>query len=328
MIKYWGKLTPYFSQKSIADIVNELPKPQTPMADFLFPASARRQIQSPYISAEQVTAETGAIPAIHRGDPSYPVDTNEKARLLIEVEPISPSVFVSAKDINDLIALGDTESLRAFVAEKTEYLRNRVSATIETLTRQSLSGKISYPYATANGVGGTYDVELGKTNKLKPVSLKDAAIPQIQAWLEDVYTAQASTGASGDVYILLGKQVYLFVANKFVGVSNAPVVWEPDGMTLFGKYKIRSQGLTYTLPGSKTVNDVLPPDGILSLDKSNTGRLFFASLDDIDANLAALPFYAKPVESKDPDGVKIVASSKPLPAPALGKMCQQQIVLA
>jgi hypothetical protein len=129
--------------------------------------------------------------------------------------------------------------------------------------------------------------------------------------------------------ILAGNAVYAFLVNAFVEARlSAPVVWQSDGLDLFGKYKIRTQGLTYTLPGKKEVFQTLPENQVLILDRSRTGKLFFAALDDLDANLAALPFYAKPVEKKDPDGVKIVASSKPLPAPALAKMCRQTVAVA
>ncbi|MDR2134858.1 MAG: major capsid protein [Treponema sp.] len=329
MIKLFGKLTLFFSQKSIADIVGELPKPHTPMTDFLFPPSARKQKQSPFISVEEVKTETGAIPLVRRGSSSYPVDTTETTRTLIEVDPVSPSVFISARDINDLIAMGETESVRAFIAEKTELLRDRVSETIETMSRQSLSGKINYPYATKDGIGGNCEIELGTPKTLKPVNLSGADIPGIQIWLEELYQAQAATGASGDVVFLTGSGLYSFLVNKFVAAKlSAPVVWHPDGMTLFGKYKIQAQGLTYRLPGSKETSKTLEDNQALILDKSHTGKLFFAALDDLDANLAALPFYAKPVETKDPDGVKIVASSKPLPAPALSKMCRQTVAVA
>jgi hypothetical protein len=295
----------------------------------LFPPSARKQKQSPFISTEEVKTETGAIPLIRRGSASYPVDTTATTRTLIEVDPVSPSVFVSAKDINDLIALGEAESIKAFIAEKIELLRDRVSETIETMSRQSLSGKIDYPYATADGIGGSCEIELGKPRELKPVNLSGTDIPKVQAWLESLYQAQAATGASGDIVILAGTTVYAFLVNLFVAAKlSAPVVWQSDGLDLFGKYKIRTQGLTYTLPGSAVVRQTLPDNQVLTLDRSRTGKLFFAALDDLDANLAALPFYAKPVEKKDPDGVKIVASSKPLPAPALSKMCRQTVAAA
>jgi hypothetical protein len=329
MVKLFGKLLVFFSQASIADIVTELAKPLTPMADFLFPPAARKQKQSPFISTEEVKTETGAIPLIRRGSASFPVDTTETTRTLIEVDPVSPSGFVSAKDINDLIALGETESVKAFIAEKIELLRDRVSETIETMSRQSLSGKINYPYATTDGIGGSCEIELGTPKTIKPVNLANADIPKIQMWLEELWQAQTATGASGDVVFLMGSGIYSFLVNKFIEAKvSAPVAWQPDGMTLFGKYKIQTQGLTYQLPGSKEVHKVLEDNQTLTLDKSRTGKLFFAALDDLDANLAALPFYAKPVETKDPDGVKIVASSKPLPAPALSKMCRQTVAVA
>jgi hypothetical protein len=326
MIKLFGKLIPFFSQRSVADILGELPKPLTPMADFLFPPSARKQKQSPFISTEEVKTETGAIPLIRRGSSSFPVDTTETTRTLIEVDPVSPSVFISAKDINDLIALGETESLKAFLSEKIELLRDRVSETIETMSRQSLSGKINYPYAAADGIGGNCEIELGTPKILDPVNLASIDIPGIQVWLEDLYQAQAALGTSGDVAFLMGNGVYSLLVNKVVAAKlSAPVVWQSDGMTLFGKYKIQAQGLTYKLPGSREVHRVLGGNQVQTLDRSRTGKLFFAALDDLDANLAALSFYAKPVETKDPDGVKIVASSKPLPAPALSKMCRQTV---
>jgi hypothetical protein len=329
MIKQFGRLTVFFSQKSVADIVGELPKPQTPMTDFLFPPSARKQKQSPFISTEEVKAETGAIPLVRRGSASYPVDTTETTRTLVEVDPVSPSVFVSARDVNDLVALGETESLKALIAEKIELLRDRVSETIETMSRQSLSGKINYPYATADGIGGSAEIKLGEPRELKSASLVGADIPKIQAWLESLYQAQAATGASGEIVILAGNAVYAFLVNAFVNAKlSAPVAWQSDGLDLFGKYKVRTQGLTYTLPGKSTVYQTLPDNQVLTLDKSRAGKLFFAALDDLDANLAALPFYAKPVETRDPDGVKIVASSKPLPAPALSKMCRQSVAVA
>ena len=329
MVRNFGKFSAFFTQKEIADIVGELPKPQTPMADFLFPASARRQKQSPFISMSDVTAETGAIPLIRRNTSSYRVDTGKSSRTLIEVDPVSPSLFVSARDINDLVALGETESVRAYVAEKIEALRDRVSETIETMSRQSLSGKIAYPYATADGIGGTCEIELGKPNVLDPANLAGADIAKIQNWLEELYNKQAATGASGQIQFLFGSSVYSFVAGKFIEAKlSSPIAWEPEGVTLFGKYKIRTNGLTYTLPGSKPVCKVLADNEVRTLDLTRTGKLFFAALDDMDANLAALPFYAKPIESKDPDGVKIVAESKPLPAPALAKMCKQQVVTA
>jgi hypothetical protein len=327
-IRNFGKFSAFFTQKEIADIVSELPKPLTPMADLLFPASARRQKNSPLISIDDIKQETGAIPLIRRNGHSIPVDSGESSRALIEVSPVSPSLFFSGKDINDLINLGEADNIKAFIAEKIEYLRDRVSETIEVMSRQSLSGKINYPYATVNGVAGTYEVELGTMRVIKPVNISGFDIPAIQKWLESLYQEQAKTGASGKPAILMGSAVYQFVINKFIDDKLSHLVaWEEDGVTIMGKYKIRTSALAYTLPGEKTVRQVVGDNEVITLDLANTGKLFFASLDDMDANFAPLPFYAYTIETQNPSGVEIVGISKPLPAPALSKMCKQVVAL-
>ena len=52
---------------------------------------------------------------------------------------------------------------------------------------------------------------------------------------------------------------------------------------------------------------------------ANPGTLFYLALDDFDAGLKALPFFAKQVKSDDPSGYKIIGMSKPLPAVAVSK---------
>ncbi|MGP1587275.1 MAG: major capsid protein [Treponemataceae bacterium] len=329
MIKQIGTINKLFTQGAIADIVNALPKPSTPVTSLLFPEGKRQQKYSPYVSVEDIKEETGAVPLVLRGGRSIPVDTAENKRTLIEVDPISVSCFASAKDVNDLISLGDTQSIKAFVSENVERLRNRVSQTIEVLCRQAMSGKISYPYQSSNGISGTCDIELGSPVNIAKADISGGTLAQVQRWLENLINEHISkTGTSSNLVILLANNVYNKLVNILTSLQNAPVIWKPDGMVLFGKYDIRSIGFTYQLPGSTKTESVIK-DGfarVLSLDY--TGKLIFASLDDIDANLAPLPFYAKPIEKKDPDGIKIVGMSKPLPALAISKQTSQEVKIA
>jgi hypothetical protein len=106
----------------------------------------------------------------------------------------------------------------------------------------------------------------------------------------------------------------------------APVIWTDTGLTLFGKYKIMTMGMTYILPGTTAAVPVIPAGYIQTVDITNAGKLFYAALDDLDANLAPLPFYAKPIKSDDPSGYKFVSESKPLPAPAISKMRRQRFL--
>lgn len=326
MIKQFGTFSKFFSQNSIADIVSALPKPSTPMADFLFPEAKRQQKHSPFVAIEDITEETGAVPLVLRGGRSIPIDPTGKKRTLLEVDPVSVSRFASAKDINDLMAMGDAESIKGYVSEQVEKLRNRVSETIEVLCRQAMTGKISYPYQSS---GGTCDIELGTPVAATKADISAGTLAALQTWLEDLTNTHiAKTGTSSNLVFLLAGNVYSKVVSILTSIQNAPVVWKPEGMVLFGKYDIRSVGLTYTLPGSTTVEKVIKDGFARVLSTDYTGKLIFASLDDIDANLAPLPFYAKAIEKKDPDGVKIVGSSKPLPALALTKQTSQEVKIS
>lgn len=329
MVKYTGQLNRYFKKDSIADIVSELPKPVMTLTDMFFPANRRVQKHSSLISLEDITAETGAVPLVRRGGHSVPVDPNSKTVQFIDLDGIIISRFFKANEVNDLIASGDTENVQAWVNENIENLRNRISDTTETLVRQALSGKIEYPYATDTGVAGKMEIDLGTPNALTPANIKTANVGDLQVWLEKALTEHAKkAGSVNQPAFLLGSAVYSKVVSVVCAVQNAPVLWTAEGMKLFGKYDIRSLSMTYTLPGSNSPVDVIGPNKMRIVDLANSGKLLYAALDDLDANLAPMPFYCKPQEMKDPDGIKLIASSKPLPAFAMKRQSEQTVTTA
>lgn len=329
MIREFGKFSRYFTQQGVADMVSKMPKPTTPMMDLLFPAGRRVQKASPFVSVEDITDATGAVPLVRRDGRSVPLDGGKKTRKLIEVDPIKVSRFAPAKDVNDMIALGDTASVQAYVSEQTEYMRDRVSETCETLTRQAMSGKISYPYSTIDGQGGTCEIDLGSPHQLQAASIKGGNIGTIQKWLEDALTKyQQKAGSVGTPAFLLGESVYFALVSIIVSMNqNAPVVWTPEGMTLFGKYKIHTLATTYTLPGETAVNKIVADNELRIVDLSNAGKAIYAALDDLDANLAPLPFYVKPIKTDDPDGAKLIGQSKFIPAIAMSRQAKQTVAV-
>lgn len=330
-IRNIGAINRLFTQAKVADIVSTLPKPTTPLTDMLFPASKRVQKASPFVSMADIQEVTGAVPLVTRDGKSVPVDAQSTRHNLIEVDPIKVSRFASARDINDMISLGDTESLEAYAREIIENLRNRVSVTTETMVRQAMSGKIEYPYYAENGVSaGKCEIDLGNPNSLSAVTLNaQANLGTLQKVFETLLTEhQQKAGATGTPVFLLGSDVYDKVVTIVTSVQNAPVLWTPDGMKLFGKYDFRTIAMTYTLPGSKNAVPVIGAKKIRIVDLSNTGKLIYASLDDIDAKFAPLPFYAKPIETKDPDGIKFVGEAKPLPALAMKSQSEATATIA
>lgn len=328
MIKYENTINKYFSRDAVADVVSSLPKLQTPMMDLLFPQSARKQKASPFLTLEEVTGAIGTVPLTARGGSSVSIDGAGKKRTIIEPCELKPSTFLSARDVNDLIAMGDAESIQAEMNDRIAELRDTVVSSQEMMTRQAFSGKIAFPIRDENGANATFEIELGTPTDFKTASLKTANLANLQTWLEDLYNKQASL-SSGQIRFMLGASVYTKVCDIVIASgSTAPVVWTPEGMILFGKYHILTSATTYTLPGATSATEILGANKVRTFDLSNTGKLFYCALDDLDARLAPMPFYAKPIYKKDPDGVKIVGSSKIVPAVAVSKMGEQTVTVA
>ncbi|MEL3903503.1 MAG: major capsid protein [Treponemataceae bacterium] len=316
-----GRLDAFFNLKNFTDIVTSLPKVQAPMTELLFPVSKRKTVTSPYISAKDIEDETGAVPAVARGSKSYSVDGGKKRLDHIEVQPFSLNRHISGAELNSLIAMGDVDGIDAKIAEVIENLRERTIRSTEILACMSLSGKIAYPIAVEGGVTDTYTVELGTPKSIAASSLTTASkIGDLQTALENQFFAQQATGASSDVRFLAGSDVYAMIVNIISSATgNVPVQWTDFGCTLFGKYKIMPVSGTYALPGKTSATPIVDSKSIQSIDLTNTGKLFYAALDELDARLRPLPFFATYSEERDPSAIKVMSSSKPLPAFAVTK---------
>lgn len=332
-IKNFEAFSKYFTQKNVADIVSAIPKPTTPLMDLLFPVNQRVQKASPFISVADIKGVTGAVPLVRRDGRSVPIDPQKSTNMLIEVDPIKVSRFLPGKDINNLIFMGQEATIRATVEENIGYCRDRISETTEILCRQALSGKIAYPYATIDGQGGTCEIELGKAVSLTGKTLKaNSSLADIQGLFESALTeVQQKIGTMSKPVFMLGATVYnnlIKALSALNGGFNGFARWTETGLVLIGRYEIMSMALTYVLPGSTTVNNVVADNKIKVIDIANPGKLFYAALDDLEANLAPLPFFAKAWEEKDPSGVKIVGESKPLPAINMSRVAEMTVTVS
>lgn len=317
-----GRLKKFFNVKNFTDVISSLPKPQTPMTNLLFPPAKCKQKTSPVIAVMDIENETGAVPVVARGTKSYSVDSGKRSINPIEVQPLSMNKFISGADLNSMIAMGVVDNFHAKMTEVIEELRDRTATSTEILVCQSLSGKIVYPARAEGGAADVYTVEIGK---LKEVTAggklgTKPTVADLQKLLELQFIEQQKTGAASDVRFLAGSEAYSKIVDIILDAqNNVPVQWTDLGCTLFGKYKIMPVSMTYALPGSEDATAVIDSKSIQTIDLANTGKLFYAALDELDAQLRPLPFFATSITERDPSGVKIISSSKPLPAFAVSK---------
>lgn len=323
-----GRLDAFFNLKNFTEVVEALPKVQTPMADLLFPESKRKTVASPYIDAKDIEDETGAVPVVVRGAKSYSIDGGRRKLSKIEVQPFSLNRMISAAELNSLIAMGDVDGVEAKITEAIRELRNKTVRSTEVLICMSLSGKIAYPIAVEGGAMDTYEVELGTLKSIDSSSLTSTSkLGTLQAALEAQYFAQQKTGASHDVRFLAGSDAYATIMNIISNANSAvPVQWTDYGCILFGKYKIMLVSGTYALPGKTEATPIVDSKKIQTIDLSNTGTLFYAALDELDAYLRPVPFFATYSKEDDPSAIKVRSESKPLPAFAVTKSVLKQYV--
>ncbi len=316
-----GHLNTFFNLKNFTDVVTSLPKPQTPLTDLFFPQGKRKQKTSPLIAVSDIQNETGAVPVVVRGTKSFSVDSGKKSINPIEVQPLSMNTFVSGADLNSLIAMGAVDTVQAKLAEAVENLRDRTATSTEILVAQSLSGKIEYPASVEGGGTDTYVVEIGTPQAVAGSKLtSSSSLGDLLNLLEAQFVAQQQTGAASDVRFLTGGDVYAKIIDLITNATGTvPVQWTDFGCVLYGKYKIMPMSATYALPGKTEVTEVVDAKSIQTVDLANTGKLFYAALDELDAKLRPLPFFASYEKLTDPSGIKVLSASKPLPAFAVSK---------
>ena len=319
-------LKKFFTQEAVARILSTLPVIHTPVMDLFFPPERRKQKMSAVLSLAEISADMGAVPVIKRGARSYPVDGETTSMDLFEPMPITPSLFLKAKEINDLISAGVEDNVQAMVTDFIERLRNICRATTEILCSQSLSGAINYKMATESGTLKDYKATLGTITSMSSIDITNKTLAQVQGYLEAMYAKMRNKGYAGDIRFLFSDSPYSLLVTLVLAANNAPVQWTDYGLILFGKYKIMPFGLTYTLPGSSSAVSVLEDKYVQAVDLSAPHSIYYCALDDIEANLAPMPYFAKPVPSEDPSGYKIIGNSKPFPAPVIPAMVKQKWV--
>ena len=55
-------------------------------------------------------------------------------------------------------------------------------------------------------------------------------------------------------------------------------------------------------------------------------RLIYCAVDDLDANLQAMPFFIKPVKKDDPSGIKLISEGKPFPVVNVKGICRATVI--
>ncbi|HOP33236.1 MAG TPA: major capsid protein [Candidatus Hydrothermia bacterium] len=316
-------LRQYFTPKAIADTLEKLPPLSTPVIDKIYPEPSRKQHQFPVLGFSEIKKVVKNVPVVRRGSVAVSVEGDTGAMTYIEPQPIEVSTFMSAKELNDMKLLSD-KGIQEHIADKIDFLRRVVRKTTEALAAQSLTGEISYPMKTATGYD-TYTVNFGSTFSYTITTRWDDSSKKLSGVLDDLIGISEAISENGysNIVFLAGSGAFSALANLVLSTMA-----ETKIAAQITEKNIVVAGFTVELMNSKyvdlTTGDTkyaVPTNKIcaVSLDAPNT--LYYCAIDDIEAGLVAMPFFATPDTKKNPSGVEIIGKSKPLPVPVVDAIC-------
>lgn len=317
----------YFTPKAIAETLESLPPLKTPVIDRIYPEAVRKQHQFPVLGINEIRKTIKNVPVVRRGTAAVVLDQGQGGITYIEPQPIEVSSFLTAKELNDMKLLSE-KGVQDYITELIDYQRQVVRKTTEALAAQSLKGEISYPMKTNAGLD-TYTVNFGSTlsytvstawnnsnKKLADVMMDLVSISELlnnKGYSNIAFLAGATafTTLAGMVLALQGNKINAQVTEKAITVAG---------------FTIELFNGVYTDLTDNSTKYVVDTDKICAVALDAPFRLYYCAIDDIDAGLVAMPYFATPDTKKNPSGVEVVGKSKPLPVPVVEAICWADVI--
>ncbi|CAN2042517.1 Major capsid protein [Candidatus Magnetomoraceae bacterium gMMP-15] len=317
-----------FTPAAIAKHIKKLPPVISPVYDQIY--KTRGQHPFPYIGHEEIVESLQTAPVIKRGGSSTPVTTDSTNYSFYEPMPVKPSVLISAKELNDLKVLGK-QSKDAWVRDKIIYLRRIVRRTTEGLCAISLKGKVQWPLQMNNGSWDTYELDFGTPNSVTPTKMWDASDVKIK----DVFTLFQSmkkvltqTGYGVSLEIWAGESAFaalLAMAEDFKSTVKMKVEVTAEYIDLAG-FRVFLHNEPIQNPQTKAFGPTIPDKEIMMYSKAADFFFKYCAIDNLKANLKALPIFINPVELRDGSGIELIGESKPFPGPRVRAICWATVV--
>ena len=322
-------LTKYFTLDENVSRLERLPEIKSPIMDLIYSESKRANYPRSIVALKDLPKEVKNVPVIMRGTQAVPI-SDKKAANSYEPFPIEVSMTLTAADLNDLIATGFTANAQAEIDQKIDRLRKTTHATTEALAAQSLTGKIQY---SVRGVladnSELYTADFG-TTKTHTVA---------KAWnngavtLADIIKGCLAMGdkARGNSFgnaltVLVNSDAFNMVIAQILkspaDILNLSVI---DNAINFPGFTMRRLASTYYDYRAKQEVPVITDGKACAVATDAPHWLPYCAIDDIDAQLAPLPFFSKAVKIENPSAWELYGKTKPFPVPIVDAICWADI---
>lgn len=315
-------LRKYFTPAAVAKTLAALPPLNTPVMDLIYPESVRTNHPLPVIGVDEITAVIKNVPVVKRGSPAVSIDGGGESITYIEVQPVDTETFIDAAALNNLKLLKE-EGIQQYIQNRIDRMRKTVRKTSEALSAQSLTGAISYPMKTKSG-WDSYNINFGSTLEYMPAKTWDTAtLEEMLLDLINISTLIIEQGFGSKVEFLVGKDVFVKAASKVLALQDGGTVAAkitPDGIQV-ASFTLRLFSGTYLNPQTGASTATVDAKKICAVAVDAPFAFYYLAIDDIDAGLLPMPFYASPEKKKNPSGIEVVGKSKPLPVPVPKAIC-------
>jgi len=314
--------------QALVTTLNRLPPLKTLVMDLIYPEAVRRSHPFDRLSYSDLQLPTKNIPLVTRGSVSYALTPDKSKITQIDPANFTPSITLSAADVNRFNTL-NLSGQQTLVDNYIDTLRRSVRKSTEALAIQSITGKIEYDIRNADGAMDIYKVDFG-TPKTVPVSKKwdDASTKpgEIIASIGQINDSLQETSGGTDIVHLVNYDVYAALVSKAATLNNSELIKVFPDHVQIGNAKFIICSAKYWSYKTKTFVKAIPDKTVVSIAKDDAFQLVYCALDSLDANFASLPFYVNSVRLDDPEGVKFIGQSRPMPVPNVDAIRTAQVL--
>ena len=323
-------LTKYFTLDQNIDRLERLPEIKSPIMDMVYPESKRTNYPRSIVALKDLPKEVKNVPVILRGTQAVPIG-DKKGVSGYEPFPIEVSMTLTAADLNDLIAAGFVSNAQAEIDQKVDRMRRTTRATTEALAAQSLTGKIQYSVRGALADNSElYTADFGATKKHTVSKAWNNSTVTIADIIKDCLAMgdkMRGNGYGNDLAVLVSSEAFNLVINLILKLSNnALSLSVSNNAIIFPGFTLYRFASTYYDYKAKTETPVIPEGKACAVALDAPHWLPYCAIDDIDAQLAPLPFFSKAVKIENPSAWELYGKSKPFPVPIVDAICWADIL--
>jgi len=317
----------FFTLAALSLSLNRLPPLKTFVMDLIFPEGVRKNHPFDKLTWQDLGLPTKNIPLITRGSVSYALTPDPKTIKVIDPANLTPSITLSAADCNRINSLAPGAKQVLF-DNYIDTLRKSCRKSAEAMACQAITGKIDYDIRTAEGNLDTYEVDFGTPKAVNIAKKWDEAntnFGDIVAGIGAITNSLQETSDGTDIINLIKFDVYSALANK--AATNKDLIKVAEDHIMVGTSKFYLCNSRYFSYKDKAYKEAIPNKTVLTLARDDAFSLFYCALDSFDANFAGIPFFVREQQLDDPEGIKFIGQSRPMPVPNISAI-RKSVVLS